>query len=173
MMPKTKGVIKDATKNEKKAPPKKASSGKSQKQKFSNTVVIVDDEIHNMLWMIDYLESKGFKTITASNLNDALALIEGAFYRALIIDLNIPVLDPLNAVLDKLESVYKIYPGLYVAKQARNKGYRNRQVMIYSVHKDASVASEAEKLDCTYILKGRPKEIKGEIDQVVSYSPDK
>lgn len=43
--------------------------------------------------------------------------------------------------------------------------------MIYSVHKDASVAEEASKLGCTYILKGRPKEIKAEIEAVVSYDP--
>jgi hypothetical protein len=43
--------------------------------------------------------------------------------------------------------------------------------VIYSVHKDAAVADEAAKLGCTYILKGRPKEIKAEIEEIVSYDP--
>jgi hypothetical protein len=57
------------------------------------------------------------------------------------------------------------------AREARNRGYRDRQVVIYSVHRDAAVAEEAARLGCTYILKGRPKEIINELKEVVSYDP--
>ena len=77
----------------------------------------------------------------------------------MIIDLNIPVLDPLIGRVASKGNIYLRYPGLYVAYAARNRGYRDRQVIIYSVHKDAAVAEEAAKLMCTYILKGRPKDI--------------
>jgi hypothetical protein len=98
-------------------------------------------------------------------------LVEKEIYRALIIDLNIPVTDPYQKAILERGGVYAKYPGLFVAEKARNRGYRDRQVVIYSVHKDASVAEEAAKLGCTYILKGRPKEIKTEMEAVISYDP--
>jgi hypothetical protein len=44
-------------------------------------------------------------------------------------------------------------------------------VIIYCVHRDPAVTDEAKRLGCTYIIKGRPKEIKRELDDVVSYDP--
>ena len=60
-----------------------------------NSIVIVDDELHNMIWMVDYLELKGFKTILSSDAKDAIAILDKEIYRVVIVDLNIPVLDPL------------------------------------------------------------------------------
>lgn len=135
------------------------------------TVVLIDDELHNMSWMIDYLESRDLNVLTASNANNAISILEKEIYRAIIVDLNIPILDPLtNTALSKGD-VYGRFPGLYVASYARNKGHRSRQVVIYSVHRDAAVSAEAVKLGCTYIIKGRPKEIKKELDDVVSFDP--
>jgi CheY-like chemotaxis protein len=136
-----------------------------------NTIVVVDDEIHNITWLLDYLEANGFKTITASNVNEALEVISKEIYRALIIDLNIPVLDPLHQAVTERGGSYAKFPGLYVADRARNQGYRDRQVVIYSVHKDAGVAEEVLKLGCTYILKGRPAMIRDEIQYIVSFDP--
>lgn len=137
----------------------------------SKTIVLIDDELHNMTWMVDYLCSRGLLTLTASSANDAVAIVEQEIYRAIIVDLNIPIMDPLtNTALAKGE-VYGRFPGLYVASYARNKGYRDRQVVIYSVHRDAGVSEEAARLGCTYIIKGRPKEIKLELDAVISFDP--
>jgi CheY-like chemotaxis protein len=137
----------------------------------TDTVVVVDDEPHNVLWMADYLDAKGLSFILATNLNDAVQEINKEIYRALVIDLNIPVIEPLDAAVAALGAVYARYPGLYAARQARNQGYRGKQVVIYSVHKDAGVAEEAKKLGCTYILKGRPREVKAELDDIVQYDP--
>jgi CheY-like chemotaxis protein len=136
-----------------------------------DTVVLIDDEIHNMSWMIDHLESGGYTVITASNTNDALRVLDTEIYRAVIVDLNIPVLEPLVSSVVTKGDVYGRYPGLYVAFYARNRGYRDRQVVIYSVHRDPAVSEEASKLGCTYIIKGRPKEIKRELDEVMSFDP--
>ncbi len=136
-----------------------------------NTVVIIDDEIHNMTWMLDYLHSRGFDTITASNANEAVEVLDNKIYRAVIVDLNIPVVDPLYAAVMVKGDIYGRFPGLYVAYYARNKGYRDRQVVIYSVHRDPSVSEEASRLGCTYIIKGRPREIKRELDEVVGFDP--
>lgn len=135
------------------------------------TIVLVDDEIHHMSWMVDYLEGKGLTVKTADNLNDGLNLVNEEIFRALIIDLSIPILPPLDHDVSKKGILYTRYPGLYLAFSARNRGYRDRQVVIYSVHNDPSVAEEASRLRCTYILKGRPHEIKKEIDLVIQYDP--
>ena len=136
-----------------------------------NTIIVVDDEPHNVAWLVDFLELKGFKVNLALSVVDALKLIEREIFRTLIIDLNIPVADPFQKAIVDRGGVYAKYPGLFVAEKARNRGYRGRQVVIYSVHKDVAVAEEASKLGCTYILKGRPKEIKAEIEEVVAYDP--
>lgn len=137
----------------------------------SETVVIIDDELHNMGWMIDYIEGNKLRVKTAQNANDAINILSQEIYRAAIIDLNIPILEPLTAKAKEIGLVYAMYPGLYVANFARNRGYRDRQTVLYSVHKDSSVAEEARRLGCTYIIKGRPKEIKTELDAVLSYDP--
>ena len=135
------------------------------------TIVLIDDEIHQMSWMVDYLEDKGFAVKTADNLNDGLNIVNKQIFRELIIDLSIPILPPLDHDVNEKGRLYAQYPGLYLAYSARNMGYRIRQVVIYSVHSDPSVAEEAKLLGCTYILKGRPREIKKEIDRVVDFDP--
>ena len=136
-----------------------------------DTVVLVDDEMHHLTWMVDYFYSQKLKVIPIDNANDAVAELEKDVYRAAIIDLNIPLLSPLVEAAEKLGVVYVRYPGLYVAKRARNLGYRDRQVIIYSVHRDPEVLEEVKRLRCTYILKGRPKEIKQELMSVLSFDP--
>lgn len=136
-----------------------------------NTVVLIDDELHNMSWMIDYLNSRDINTLTAKNANEAIQLLDREIYRAVIVDLNIPILEPIVNTAVVKGDVYARYPGLYVAFYARNRGHRDRQVVIYSVHRDPTVSAEAARLGCTYIIKGRPKEIKQELDAVISYDP--
>lgn len=137
----------------------------------SDTVIVVDDELQNVLWMVDWFDSNGFYVQVAPNVNEALERVEEEIYRALVVDLNIPVLEPLDEAVRELGSVYIRYPGLFIANRARNRGYRDRQVIIYSVHKDPEVIEEAKRLGCTYIIKGRPREIKTELDRVLSFDP--
>lgn len=141
------------------------------KTTINDTIVMLDDELYNLTWMMDFFYSKGFGIVTASNANDALELINAEIYRAAIIDLNVPLLPPLDSVAAEFGHTYVRYPGLFVARQARNRGYRDRQVVIYSVHRDEAVMEEARKLGCTYILKGRPKEIKIELNSILEFDP--
>jgi CheY-like chemotaxis protein len=141
------------------------------KTTVSDTIILVDDEPHNMLWMADYIDSKGLYCQIATNINEAIQIISEDIYRAVIVDLTIPALPPLDAAVEALGPVYTKYPGLFVAKQARTKGYRDRQVVIYSVHSDMAIADEADRLGCRYILKGRPKMIQEELSDILSYDP--
>lgn len=117
--------------------------------------------------MLDYLYSKGFDVDTANNANDAYELANNEKYDAAIIDLNVPLFSPLSEVAEKLDPVFLKFPGLLVARQARNKGHKGRQIIIYTVHREAEIRDIAGKLDCTYIIKGRPIEIKDELERVL------
>jgi CheY-like chemotaxis protein len=137
----------------------------------SKTILVIDDEPFHMVWMHDYIESLGYNVEQCTNLNDGLNELVKTRYRAAIIDLNIPALEPINQQLKKKGGVYSRYPGLFAASFARNKGYRNRQVIIYSVHQDVDVRRETEILGCTYILKGRPNAFQEELEAVLAYDP--
>ncbi|AUR12880.1 Response regulator receiver domain protein [Phaeobacter inhibens] len=137
----------------------------------STTVVVLDDELFNIEWLLDFLTAQGYETIPSSSASEAIEIVSEEIYRALILDLNVPMSSDLIEAAGKLGSVYKKYPGLFVARTARNAGYRDRQIIIYSVHRDVEVAQEASRLGITYILKGRPAELKSEIDAVLSFDP--
>lgn len=139
---------------------------------MSETILLVDDELSSMTWMLDYLYSKDFDIDTCSTANDGFDLVSKNKYRAAIIDLNIPLTPPLDSLAQDLDPVYLKFPGLLVAREARNKGHRSKQIIIYTVHREAEIKQIADKLGCTYIIKGRPIEIKDELEEVFSYNPD-
>jgi CheY-like chemotaxis protein len=135
------------------------------------TVVIVDDEMFHLRWLVEYLDDQGYTVIGAVNANEAVNIVAKNIYRTLIIDLNIPVLGPLKDAFARKGLTYSRFPGVYVAEVARNKGYRGRQVVLYSVHKEDSVIEIAKRLSCEYLLKGRPRALKKEIDAILSFDP--
>ena len=137
----------------------------------SKTIVVLDDELFNIEWLLDYLNAQGYETLPSSSAGEAIEIISQEIYRALILDLNVPMPPEMSETAEKLGNVYRKYPGLFVAWTARNAGYRDRQVIIYTVHRDSEVAAEASRLGCTYILKGRPAELKEEVTQVLKYDP--
>lgn len=136
-----------------------------------DTVLILDDEIYNLTWMIEFFQSQKLKTREFDNVNRIVDVMHDEIYRCLIVDLNVPVLPPLDRDVEERGDVFRRYPGLFVAALARNVGYRGRQVVIYSVHKDEAVEVEAKRLGCTYIRKGRPREMKMELLDVLGYDP--
>ena len=136
-----------------------------------DTVLVLDDEMYNLTWMIEFFKDNGLKVKEYANVNEILGPIGEDIYRCIIVDLNVPALPPINKDVESKGDVFRRYPGLFVAAVARNAGYRGRQVVIYSVHKDEAVEAEAKRLGCTYIRKGRPREMKAELLDVLSYDP--
>lgn len=137
----------------------------------TDTVLLLDDELYNLAWMVEYLEGKHLTVKSFANANDVVPEIRADIYRLFVVDLNVPIFPPLDLEAQKRGEIYRRYPGLYIALLARNRGYRDRQVLLYSVHRDQAVETEAEILGCTYIRKGRPREMKSELDDVLSYDP--
>lgn len=136
-----------------------------------NTVLVVDDERHSAEWMIDYIEFIGYNTVFCRNLNEYIDVCSQDIFRMTVVDLNIPALPPLDSKISDVGPLYTKYPGLYAARFARNRGYRDRQVVVYSVHQDPEVVEETKRLGCTYLRKGRPRAFQEELRSVLSYDP--
>lgn len=138
---------------------------------MNNVALILDDEPHLLDWLAEYLESKGLAVRFVTDVDEALKALQREKFRVLILDLNVP------ASLAHIESLrrrgpdYEEYRGLYVAEHARNLGYRDRQVIVYSVHDVEAVRVVSGRIGVTYCIKGRPRNFKSELDDVLSYDP--
>lgn len=136
-----------------------------------STILVLDDEPEFLQWLFEYLEEKGYTVESVHNIADAIEKLEKRAYRFFLADLSVPVSPSLEQTLTTEGLVYRQYPGLYVAHLARDKGYRARQVVVYSVHDVAGVQEVADRIGVRYILKGRPRALKAEIDDVLQYDP--
>lgn len=134
-------------------------------------VLVLDDEPELLEWLAEYLEVKKLQVEFARNVLEGLAALESRAFRFLVIDLNVPASGQYRSALADKGEVFSKYPGLYVAQAARNKGYRDRQVIVYSVHDLDEVRIITDRIRVTYATKGRPRAFKAEIDNVLSYDP--
>lgn len=134
------------------------------------TVLIADDELFNLQFVVDFLEAKSYLVEVAVNVDAAIAMLQKARYRMVLADLSIPLLPP-HALLAGREPLFHKYPGLLIADYARNHNHTGRQVVIYSVHEDAQVRDFSKLYGTGYILKGRPRILKDEILDILSYDP--
>lgn len=136
-------------------------------------ILIVDDEPYFLTWLEDFLDGLGYNVVFCETANESAQLAVEQPFRAIIFDLNIPISGPLKELAAGKGELYVSYPGLYLASVARTAGYRDRQIIVYSVHSLEEIDVECKKLSCTYISKGRPALFKTELKQVLSYDPTK
>ncbi|HEX2206150.1 MAG TPA: response regulator [Longimicrobium sp.] len=134
------------------------------------TILLADDEPFNLEWVTEYLESKGFTVEVVDHVDAALAQLRAARFRIVIADLSIPAREP-NKLPQARDPLTQKYPGLVIAEYARNRGHLGRQVVVYSVHDDPLVQAFTQKIGCTYIHKGRPRQFKVELDEILKYDP--
>lgn len=138
---------------------------------LSDCVLLMDDEQHLLDWLVEYLESKNYSVDQVTNVQDAISKLEENKYRVVILDLNVPASPEYLEKLKTKGGIYSEYRGLYVAEVARTKGHRGRQVVVYSVHDSDSVSMACEKVGVSYLVKGRPRQFKRELDDILSYDP--
>jgi CheY-like chemotaxis protein len=136
-----------------------------------DTVLLIDDEPQYLDWLVGYLEGKGFVAHTVTTLDEAIERLKKSKYRIVICDLSIPLSENLAKTICSAAPVYAKYPGAYAAYTARNQGHRSKQVVVYSVHEAPEVIELANRVDFQYITKGRPRQFKQEIDNILSYDP--
>lgn len=134
-------------------------------------ILLIDDEPFHLRWLADNLEDIGYEVEFARDARSALDSISKIGYRALIVDLNIPIFGADEERAAQLGDIYKIFPGLLVALEARNKGYRDRQVVLYSAHKEGAVQAVADMLSVQYIIKGDSRALMREIENILSFDP--
>lgn len=137
------------------------------------TVLIADDEPHYLEWLGEFVEKQGYEAVFVESVNAAFELLVKRTFRAVIVDLNIPVTGVLTEVVASRGSLFSQFPGLYIAFVARNKKHRPRQVIVYTVHILEAIDAECRKLSCTYITKGKPGLFKQELLEVFAYDPTK
>jgi CheY-like chemotaxis protein len=135
-----------------------------------DTILLADDEPYNLLWVAEFLESRGYKVVQAETVDAALSRLTETLFRAVVADLAIPVSEKEGGK-GPVDPVVARYPGLRVAEYARNQGHRGRQVIVYSVYDEPEVEALAAKMGYTYLLKGRPRQFKEELAEVLAYDP--
>ena len=136
----------------------------------ADTILLADDEPYNLQWIQEYLATKTFQVTVVTNVDLAVAALQASRFRAVIADLSIPFRNPYQ-VLGHAEPLHTKYPGLVIAEYARTRGHLDRQVIVYSVHDDDLVRAYSARIGATYLLKGRPRQFKDELDSVLSYDP--
>lgn len=140
---------------------------------LDDTILIMDDEPHILDWLVEYLESKKYKIRQVVDVAEAMHELENNKFRVVILDLNVPAPGEYKEKLKNLDSVFQEFRGLYVAQEARSKGHRSKQVIVYSVHDSPRVAEICEKIRVNYLIKGRPRQFKKELDEILNYDPTK
>jgi CheY-like chemotaxis protein len=132
-----------------------------------DTILIADAEPYNLRFILDFLESLKYKLVVAESANDALLRLQECRFRAVLADLSVPLLPPLS-LLPGREPLFRKWPGLLVADSARNHDYTGKQVVVYSIYDDAQVSELANRLGIAYVLKGRPRLLKQEVQAALS-----
>lgn len=139
------------------------------RQYDENQILVADDEREHVEFLLDYLKAKGFVVTFAENAKEALSACERIKFRAYIIDLNIPFGDP---ALDPLSNAtHSEYPGLRIIQAIRSQGNAGARVVAYSAHYNDQLTSEIERLYCRYVVKGRARDLKDVIDEILKSDP--
>jgi CheY-like chemotaxis protein len=136
-----------------------------------DTILVIDDEPFNTEWLTDYFMARNFNVVHAEDLQSSLDALENTRYRYVVVDLSIPVSPLLAQPLASLGTEFFRYPGLMAARRARTTGHNSYQVIVYSVHDSNDVDSYTGLIDCRYILKGRPRELKEHVENTIHRKP--
>ena len=133
-------------------------------------ILLADDEPEHLEWLLDYLKAKGYSVDTALTVKSAAEAAQALTYRAYLVDLNIPMGGWKPTGFSR-NATYDAYAGLYMMKLVRSQGSAGTRVIAYSAHQNEQITLEIDRLYSNYVLKGRPRELKQEIERVLSVDP--
>lgn len=131
-------------------------------QQKGKSVLVIDDEPHALMWLVEYLEAQGHSVKVVSKFSDALQVVgsKPLVFDLMTVDLTMPVLAGEKNLFATQPAVYVQFPGLYLARTARNVGYGSSRVIVYSVHDRDEIDAEARRIGVEYAVKGRPRDFK-------------
>jgi len=133
------------------------------------SVLLIDDEPEYVQWLYDYLVAKGFEVDMAESVGDALKFADATGYRLYLVDLNIPAGAWTSP--SPMPEIYSQYKGLNVIRYVRSQGNSGVRVVAYSAHENAEIHAAIDNLYCNYVVKGRARDIKAEIETVLQHDP--
>ena len=122
---------------------------------------ILDDEPMFLDWVVDYADSLGCDVRFFTSINEAYVELGNT-------DLNVPASAELEAVIKQKPEVFHEFRGLFIAQEARNKGVKARNIIVYSVHDNPAVSVFCGRLGASYIPKGRAKLLKEKLLSLIS-----
>lgn len=137
---------------------------------MSAKVLILDDEPMFLDWLEDYVESLGFSVDFSTSIDDAnKKLVDASVddYAALIFDLNVPASSEFESVLEQRGKLFQEFRGLFIAQQARTKGINGNKIIVYSVHDKPEVEEMCQRLNVSYIPKGRARALKDKLASIL------
>jgi CheY-like chemotaxis protein len=135
--------------------------------KSIESVLLADDEPEHLEWLVDYLQAKGLAVRIAINVEEAMKASEEAWYRAYIVDLNIPWGNwPVS-----INPVFDSYPGFAIIQAVRSQGNNGLKVIAYSAHSNTLIEAEIKSLYTDYVAKGRPQQLKDRINDLLGMNP--
>jgi DUF917 family protein len=85
------------------------------------------------------------------------------------VDLNIPAGSWVAPSVQP--EAYGQYKGLNVIRHVRNQAQAGKRVVAYSAHENDEIRAVIENLYCQYVVKGRARDIKTEIESVLHRDP--
>lgn len=135
----------------------------------SKAILVADDEPEHIEFLLDYLTAKGFTINFAKNAQEAISASAKTRHRAYIVDLNIP-LGGWNPGPNP-SPAYEKYPGLHILRSIRTQGNSGARVIAYSAHYNSQISTEIDRLYCEYIVKGRAKDLKDAITEIMASDP--
>ncbi|CAI8882350.1 response regulator [Pseudomonas sp. DR48] len=138
---------------------------------MSAKILILDDEPMFLDWLEDYVESLGFSVDFSTSIDEAnKKLLDASVddYAALIFDLNVPASSEFESVLEQRGKLFQEFRGLFVAQQARTKGINGNKIIVYSVHDKPEVEEMCQRLNVSYIPKGRARALKEKLSSILT-----
>lgn len=138
---------------------------------MSAKILILDDEPMFLDWLEDYVESLGFSVDFSTSIDDANKKLVGGSvddYAALIFDLNVPASSEFESVLEQRGKLFQEFRGLFIAQQARTKGINGNKIIVYSVHDKPEVEEMCQRLNVSYIPKGRARALKDKLASILT-----
>lgn len=142
----------------------------TQREYKEKSVLLVDDEPEYLDWLRDYLVAKGFHVETALTADDAVRIASSADFRLYLVDLNIPS-GGWVPQQPALSAIYDQYKGLQVIRYVRTQSNAGARVVAYSAHENKDIHAAIDKLYCKYVVKGRARDIKSEIEDILLRDP--
>ena len=133
----------------------------NKKKSYKYRALLVDDDLEDLAFLMDFLEYKDCQCIGVNSLAAAMDKIGNEKFDLYIIDLQIPAEDNVKYLLK--DGIHCDYPGLGLAQYLRSHSINGIKIVANPAHDRKEVSEYITRIGCRYVLKGRPDILKSVI----------